>query len=438
MTFSVTSSPSALNRFLGCEYRTHLDILERRGELDAERKPPEMQLVFERGDRHEAQVVADMVEQGLDVVALEDKEASVEDRAAGTLAAMRAGRQVLHQGCFAHDGWVGYPDFLIRVEKPSDLGAWSYEVADAKLGRAPRPKHIFQLLFYNEQLERLQGRPPARMRLILGDMSDPAFRAEDFDAYAHDIRKMYLARYAELLRPAPDPPVAYPYPVADCDFCPWWHVCKDKRRADDHLSLVANLHRGQGLKLEAHGVHSLSDLVSLPEGEDVPRLPAATVESLRAQADLQLRSRGEPRPLYELLEPEAEIGLTRVPAPSPGDVHFDFEGDPYWGEEGLEYLFGTVYEEHGAPRYWPLWATSRAEEKEAFETWVDWTMARLERWPDLHVFHYNAYEVTALKKLVARHATREYELDEPCAARFSSTSTASPGRPSAPASSPTA
>jgi uncharacterized protein len=113
-----------------------------------------------------------------------------------------------------------------------------------------------------------------------------------------------------------------------------------------------------------------------------------------------------------LLEPAHDRGLGRLPAPSPGDVHFDFEGDQTWGDEGLEYLFGTVYEEGGELRYMPLWATDRASEKKALEDWIDWLFARLETWPDLHVFHYNAYETTALKKLVARHATRELELDE--------------------------
>lgn len=405
-----TTSPSALNRFLGCEYRTYLDILDRRGEPAGNRLEPKMQLLFERGELHEEGVVDAMKADGLNVVSLEDEHATREQKAERTLAAMSAGEQVLHQGCFLHDGWVGYPDFLIRVEEPSDLGAFSYEVADAKLGRTPQPKHIFQLLFYTEQLERIQGRRPARMRLLLGDGTDPSFREEDFEAYAAGIRELFQQRLAELEAPKPEP--AYPYPVGDCEFCPWWQVCTTKRRDEDHLSLVANLQRGQGLKLEAHGVHSLTELTTLPEAERIPRLSASTVETLRAQADLQLRSRGLARPLFTLLEPEAETGLARLPAPSPGDVHFDFEGDPYFGEDGLEYLFGTVYEQDGVPVYFPLWATSRAEEKQAFEAWVAWITERLTQHPDLHVFHYNAYETTALKKLVARHATREHEVDE--------------------------
>ncbi len=38
--------------------------------------------------------------------------------------------------------------------------------------------------------------------------------------------------------------------------------------------------------------------------------------------------------------------------------------------------------------------------------------ARLEQWPDLHVYHYAAYEPSALKRLMAEHATREDELDD--------------------------
>ena len=49
MSYAPKLSPSALNRFLACEYRTYLDMLERRGELNAKRRPPEMQLLLERG-----------------------------------------------------------------------------------------------------------------------------------------------------------------------------------------------------------------------------------------------------------------------------------------------------------------------------------------------------------------------------------------------------
>src|SRR3954452_23574227 len=80
-------SPSALNRFLGCEYRTYLDLLDRRGELDAERRPPRLQLLLDRGQRHEDDVLDGLLAEGRDVVSIKDENATVEERAGRTLEA---------------------------------------------------------------------------------------------------------------------------------------------------------------------------------------------------------------------------------------------------------------------------------------------------------------------------------------------------------------
>jgi uncharacterized protein len=402
-------SPSALNRFLGCEHRTYLDILERDGRLDAERKPPPMELLFERGRRHEEEVLAGLRDEGCDVLSLDDPDADPQDRAARTEQALAAGVQVVYQGCFAHDGWLGFPDFLIRTDEPSALGDWSYEVHDAKVARHPSPRHVFQLLFYCDELERLQGRRPAHMHLILGDGENAALRPDEFSAYGAVIAERFEARYAQLEHGAAP---AYPYRVGACDFCHWWQHCETRRRRDDHLTLVAGLWREQGLTLEGAGIATVGDLAALADDATLPPIAPTTLTRLRHQARLQLGSRGRARPLYELLEPEHGRGLQRLPEASPGDVYFDFEGDQYWGDEGLEYLFGSTYREDGTWRYQALWALDRAGEKRAFETWVDWIGERLEHHPDLHVFHYNSYEPVALKAMVARHATREHEVDE--------------------------
>ena len=42
---------------------------------------------------------------------------------------------------------------------------------------------------------------------------------------------------------------------------------------------------------------------------------------------------------------------------------------------------------------------------------MDMVMERLERFPDLHIYHYAAYEPTALKRLAGRYDTRIDELD---------------------------
>jgi uncharacterized protein len=402
-------SPSSLNQFLGCEHRTFLDLRRASGHLASEPLHPDVALLLERGERHEATILAQLQASGHDVVSL-PRVGTIAERELATTEAMTAGAHVIHQACLTDENWVGYADFLIRVETPSDLGDWSYEVHDAKLGSHPQPRHVFQLLFYNEQLARVQGTEPARIHLVLGNGDRPWFSPQEFEAYAGRVKARFQERRDEL--DAADATPAYPYPVADCDFCPWWHHCAQRRRNDDHLSLVANLQRAQGLKLERQAVHSVVELATLDADARIRRLAPQTLDELRDQADLQVRSRGLDVPLYALAEPAHDQGLARLPAASLGDVFFDFEGDPWWGDDGLEYLFGTVALDGNNWRYNERWATSRAEEKQQFEDWMDWITDRLATYPDLHIFHYNHYEPTALKRLMSRHATRIAEVDE--------------------------
>ena len=109
---------------------------------------------------------------------------------------------------------------------------------------------------------------------------------------------------------------------------------------------------------------------------------------------------------------ETGFGLTRLPEPSDGDVFLDFEGDPFVGEHGLEYLVGYLFKDaHGALVYEGDWAFTRADEKRAFEKFVDFVMTRWALFPSLHVYHYAPYEPAALKRLMGRYATREEEID---------------------------
>jgi uncharacterized protein len=97
--------------------------------------------------------------------------------------------------------------------------------------------------------------------------------------------------------------------------------------------------------------------------------------------------------------------------PSEGDIFFDFEGDPFAYENGLEYLFGWVFA--GDDQYHRYWALSPQTEKKAFEDFVDMVMARWNQFPDLHIYHYTAYEPSALKRIMGKYATGKMKLT-PC------------------------
>ena len=75
---------------------------------------------------------------------------------------MRAGVDVVYQAAFLDDegtgpAWMGFADFLVKVDLPSDLGPFSYEPEDTKLARRVKPVAVLQLSAYAEQLEHVQG-----------------------------------------------------------------------------------------------------------------------------------------------------------------------------------------------------------------------------------------------------------------------------------------
>ena len=115
-------------------------------------------------------------------------------------------------------------------------------------------------------------------------------------------------------------------------------------------------------------------------------------------------------PQYEIVDPQP---LTLLPEPDPGDLFFDFEGDPLWtadGHEwGLEYLFGVL---EAAGNFHPLWAHNRVDERKALTDFLALVAKRRKRYPNMHVYHYAPYEKTALLRLAGRYGVGEDEVDE--------------------------
>ena len=91
------------------------------------------------------------------------------------------------------------------------------------------------------------------------------------------------------------------------------------------------------------------------------------------------------------------------------------EGDPLV-EGGLEYLFGVYSEDEGNGQFQPWWAHDAAEERESAASVLAFFCERLAAFPDAHIYHYNHYEVTALKRLTQRYGVGEPMLDTFCAA----------------------
>ena len=142
----------------------------------------------------------------------------------------------------------------------------------------------------------------------------------------------------------------------------------------------------------------------------VPRLADATAEKLRIQGRLQhARKMGEPT--FALRPHVPGKGFDLMPRPASGDLFYDIEGDPFYseaGSEGLEYLHGVWDGEEFAA----LWSHDLVEEKETLASLFDLFEERLRRHPNAHIYHYAAYEITALRRLATRHGIGEARLDQ--------------------------
>jgi uncharacterized protein len=384
-------TPSDLNDHVECAHLTALKLEVARGTSKHPWVPGEYgDLLSGKGEAHEKAYLASLRASGRDVhdVTPPDKW----DFAAGarlTEEAMRKGVDCIYQATFVVGDWRGRADFLERIDKPSRLGAWSYEPVDAKLARSEKPTYLLQLCFYAEGIAQVQGAPPERMHVLLGTRERRTLRYDDFAAYFRRVR-------ASFERAISEPQPTEPYPVDHCGLCDFREECHAWWESRDHLTLVAGIRRTQVEELRASGVTTLTGLAGHTES------------ALQDQAALQLVRHKTGKLEWHTLDSEPDRGFALLPEPSDGDLIFDIEGDPFWEPaRGLHFLFGL----HGCGGYQTLWAHSREEEKARFEQLIDLFHEALQRDPNMHVYHYGAYEPTAIKQLMGVYATREDEVD---------------------------
>ncbi|MCY4573829.1 MAG: TM0106 family RecB-like putative nuclease [Gemmatimonadetes bacterium] len=298
LSFSATD----LSRHLACNHLTSL----RRDVAFGEIKPPppyddpRAEVLRQRGLEHEHRLLDQLATDGRTVETIIPPDTPFSHRdpvavAARTRDAMRRGADVIYQGCLEDDGgrWSGYPDFLLRVDQPSALGGWSYEVLDTKLARRAKGEALLQLLLYSDLLAQAQGIEPELIHLALGGGGSEnsfSFRVAEYAAYYRAVRQRFEAHAAS-------PPDTYPAPVEHCGVCEWKQTCAARRHADDHLSLVAGITRGQRARLAEREVTTMAALgaLRLPVSPRLDGIGVAALARIREQARGQDQARREGR-----------------------------------------------------------------------------------------------------------------------------------------------
>jgi uncharacterized protein len=270
-----------------------------------------------------------------DQVGKRNPQASIE----ATLTAMAEGIDVIFQGCLADHEFRGYADFLIKVKGRSALGDYHYEVWDTKLSSTLKPYFIVQLCCYVQMLEKVQGRRPDLVTVVLGTNEQVAIRVDDYYYSYLAIKQQFLELQSGF---------DLKHPINPADYAKhgdWSDYAKGVLLEQDDLTQVANITRSQIVKLRQSGINTMQALADTTQAA-VPKIQDAVFDRLKHQASIQKSSAGQTVPRYEVLTHDPSDypprGLAVLPPPSKHDIFFDIEGDPLY-PGGLEYLWGVTY-----------------------------------------------------------------------------------------------
>ncbi len=271
-----------LGNHLACRHLTTLDLQVAQGKRDEpEWAAPDLAVIRERGERHEREYLERLRAQGLTVENLSHIPHREEERLLEeTLGLMERGADVIAQGALSDEEWFGRPDVLRRVVTPSKRWPWSYEVADTKLAKETKATTILQLSLYSELLGKIQRTIPEFLWVVPpGEgFAGEKYRVSEYAAYYRYVKARLIeavgwacgedskvaisdvgrsgmpqsavplkeGQYALTFEPEMETVEAtYPEPVEHCNICKWFRECDARRRADDHLSLVAGIRRQQ-------------------------------------------------------------------------------------------------------------------------------------------------------------------------------------------------
>ena len=312
--------------------------LDNKGELDHEQTEDAFdQLVKDRGLKHEQQVLK-LLHEEYDV----QEATSVEH----TQLLIAQETEVIYQAQLKNDdeGFIGYPDFLIRSK------SGEYQPADAKLSLSEKKKSIqIQLGFYRKQLG---VELPAIV--FLGDGS----KAEIGDE-ANKITEKFINEMRLLLADKQEPSVRYSH--SKCSACPYNEYCKPKFETKEELSLIYGIQGRSAEGLEKIGIKSISELAkanykSMP---DVPYLKGS-LKKKRAVLQAQSYLDGSVHSIAPITLPEGTW------------VHFDIEDNPLTANiDKHVYLWGFLEPSDEKEKFEYIWTDKEDDDKKGWAAFLN-------------------------------------------------------------------
>ena len=412
-------SPKDLIAELECNHRLALEWSTLTGLVDAPKneESEELELLAEQGKAHEKKIANQRREAGsfLDIGQASFTHEALTAAYEKTVKAMADGVETIYQATFYTGQFMGFADFLI-LNKDSEgkplrdsENRFIYDPVDAKSARSAKRAAVLQVAAYASVMKQLQMATPLRVHLWLG--GDEKWSAPALDLI--DLAEFFMKRVRDRVDGYTSAPVPlWAPPKESCVRCRWAQSCDLGRHEAKDLSLIQGIRSSTRALLVSNGIKTLEEMANATDDQR-PRLPREvskeTFNGLREQAKIQLRGFGAEKPIFEVRDVDA-FGL--LPEKSDGDIWFDMEGDPFANSgEGLEYMFGYLIKSGSDYEFDTFDARDSKGEMLAFQEFINYVLNRRNEFPDMHIYHYAAYEVSAMLRLAQKHGTLEFEVD---------------------------
>ena len=398
---SILISPSDLNNFVSCKYLIINEIKYLKKLIKKNEETIDQKLWKKYGLDHEKKYLEIFKKDYKKIVSINQDETE-EIRNKKTIDAIKSGYDLIYHGFLIDDNFRGEVDFLIKTEKPSDLGDYSYVVYDTKVSRKPRPRHIYQITAYSHMLSKVQGVLPEKMYLIDG--------ADIFHHYKpKEILDLYLfkkSNFEKFIKNVENEKI-YPEKCNHCALCGFADECKKIWEDDNYINQVAKITSSQIEKLKKVGINTVEKLSkSNPDNLNV-KINNQTLKNLISQAQLQEEKRLTGKSKYIVLDPDRGKGFYKLPETNEGDLFFDIEGFPQEDGRGFEYLHGIYLQSKDGYDFKPFWAKDfkKEYEKKNFIDLIEFFKFHFEKYPKANLYHYNSYEKRALRQLASLYSS---------------------------------
>ena len=394
--------------FSQCKYKSWLDYIEKPKNYP-KNIDPWLEIIRKIGIEHEESYLEDL-KKTEDIYEIENN-LDFSEKERQTDEAIKNGVKIIYQPFLKFKNYTGSPDFLVKNNN-------IYEPWDIKSAFKLKPENILQICHYSYILNKKYEINSKYGKIILRDRSVENIEIEKFYDYFCNIN----FRIQNFIFEKKDEP--YPTKCNLCNVCEYKIYCENIWKKDDHLNQVANISKKQINILEKNDISTLNKLSNLNEKSEIKGINKNSLELLVDQSKLQREYIDNNKLDYKIIfdqkkkinDPSKQIGFEILPNPDPNDLFFDIEGYPMYYDSvykssGLEYLFGVFYKSFDKHVFKKFIAVNYKQEKKAFEELIEFLYSHLKSNKNAHIYHYNSYEETALKKLSQKYETKISEVD---------------------------